>query len=227
MTELEATTASPIPSEPTAYIQDRDDTPDVRRPNGPRFAFVVDKGFQAVRILGEGDSPSEAIANALKTYVALEPRKPSYEELETTAQTRDHIDLIRLFLREFAVELLKRGETHDRSKLDRAEVDVFTEFTGRLKGMTYGSEEYKQCLVEMKPALDHHYGHNRHHPEFYPNGIQDMNLVDVLEMFIDWKASSRRHADGNLGRSIEINQKRFGMSDELTQIFRNTMRDYP
>ena len=31
--------------------------------------------------------------------------------------------------------------------------------------LTYGSDEYKACLTEMKPALDHHYAANRHHPE--------------------------------------------------------------
>ena len=99
-------------------------------------------------------------------------------------------------------------------------------FTPKLKDATYGSEEYKGFLSEMKPALDHHYGHNRHHPEFFVRGLRGMNLVDVLETFCDWWASSKRHADGDIRRSIEINQKRFGMSDDLTDIFLNTVRDF-
>lgn len=153
--------------EPKAYIQDREVDPDDRRLSGPRYAVVVDKGFQAPFILGEGDTPEVACQKAVEDYVRYEPRKPTYEELETTLQTREHIDLIRTFLREMAVELLLRGESHDRSKLDRAEVDVFTEYTPRLKGMTYGSDEYNQCLKEMAPALKHHYMHNRHHPELF------------------------------------------------------------
>lgn len=210
--------------EPKAVIQDRQETPDDRRLSGPRYAVVVDRGFQAVFILGEGDTPEAAVEAAVTNYKTYEPRKPSYEELETSIQTREHIDLIRLFLREFAVELLKRGETHDRSKLHRAEVDVFTEYTGRLKGMTYGSEEYMQCLEDMKPALDHHYAHNRHHPELFERGIEGMTLIDLLEMFVDWKASVKRHADGDLRKSIEFNKKRFGMSDQLVAIFENTRR---
>jgi hypothetical protein len=82
-------------------------------------------------------------------------------------------------------------------------------------------------LRDMKPALDHHYANNRHHPEhFGEEGIDGMNLFDVLEMFIDWTASTRRHADGDIAKSIEINKKRFGMSDQLAQIFRNTVRDF-
>lgn len=50
-----------------------------------------------------------------------------------------------------------------------------------------------------------------------------MNLIDLLEMFCDWKAASERHNDGNLRKSIEINATRFGMSPDLVSIFENTM----
>jgi len=211
--------------EPEAYIENREEYPDVRKLEGPLFAVVVDKGFQAPRILGEGKSQEDAIQDALdkQLYIPPEPRKPSYEELETIIQTREHIDLVRLFLRRIVVELLKRGETHDRSKLDRAEVDMFTEYTGRLKGMTYGSDEYKQCLKEMGPALDHHYAHNRHHPEYFGRGLKGMNLIDLVELFVDWLASTKRHADGDIFKSIEINRKRFNMSDDLMEIFQNSV----
>jgi hypothetical protein len=212
--------------EPKARITDRTAEYDPRRPRGPQFAVVVDKGFQAPFILGEGDTEVEAVADALAGWNPTEPHTPSYEELDTLLQTREHIDLIRLFLREFAVELLKRGETHDRSKLVPPEVDTFTKYTARLKGMTYGSEEYTQCLKDMAPALKHHYAHNRHHPEFYPQGIEGMTLVDLLEMFIDWKASVRRHADGDLSKSIDHNEKRFNMSPQLVAIFRNTLKEF-
>lgn len=146
-------------------------------------------------------------------------------DLEAKVQTYEHIDKIREMLRLFAVELLTRGETHDRSKLKPAESKVFAEFTPKLRGTTYGSDEYKSFLRDMKPALDHHYANNRHHPEHHEGGIDGMNLLDVLEMWIDWYCSSMRHADGDMGRSIDINEKRFSMSPQLTTIFRNTLRD--
>ena len=49
-----------------------------------------------------------------------------------------------------------------------------------------------------------------------------MNLIDMLEMICDWKAASERHADGDILKSIEINQKRFGYSDDLKNILINT-----
>ena len=50
-----------------------------------------------------------------------------------------------------------------------------------------------------------------------------MNLVDLLEMACDWMAAAERHADGDVLKSIEINQKRFGYSDELKRILLNTV----
>ena len=40
----------------------------------------------------------------------------------------------------------------------------------------------------------------------------------------DWKAAGERHADGSLAKSIELNQKRFGYTDELRAILTNTAR---
>ncbi len=146
-------------------------------------------------------------------------------ELEAKFQTYQHIDKIREMLRVFATELVMRGETHDRSKLESIESKTYAEFTPKLKSSTYGSEEYKGFLRDMKPALDHHYANNRHHPEHHTGGIDGMNLLDVMEMWIDWYCSSMRHANGDMGKSIDINEKRFSMSPQLVAIFRNTLRD--
>lgn len=70
-------------------------------------------------------------------------------ELEAKVQTYEHIDKVRAMLRVFANELVARGETHDRSKLQPAESKVFGEFTPKLKGSTYGSPEYKGFLAAI------------------------------------------------------------------------------
>lgn len=149
--------------------------------------------------------------------------KLSQPELATNAETWDHINLVMRLLANAQIELMRRQFTHDRSKLYPPEVSTFTEFTPRLATSTYGSDEYKQFLKEMKPALDHHYQHNRHHPEHFKNGVEDMNLFDLLEMIIDWLAATKRHNDGNIYRSIEINKERFGLSDQLCKILQNTV----
>lgn len=117
---------------------------------------------------------------------------------------------------------MRAGE-HDMSKLSSPEIEIFVEYTPKLAGSTYGSEEYKRFLTEMKPALDHHYAVNRHHPEHFDNGVNDMNLLDLLEMLCDWKAATMRHNDGDIVKSIEYNKDRFGLSDQLTQILMNSV----
>jgi hypothetical protein len=51
-----------------------------------------------------------------------------------------------------------------------------------------------------------------------------MDLIDLVEMFCDWKAATLRHKDGDINKSIEINSQRFKMSDQLKKIFINTLK---
>ena len=145
------------------------------------------------------------------------------EERITNDETRQHIRYVAKNLHIVIKHLLDRADNHDKSKLASPEVEIFTLVTANLSKLTYGSEEYEKQLADMKPALDHHYANNRHHPEHMDQGIKDMNLVDIIEMFCDWQAATKRHADGNLRKSIKINAKRFGMHSDLVKIFENSM----
>lgn len=141
------------------------------------------------------------------------------------AKTQAHIDNVRRLINVFVATILERGEMHDQSKFSKFEAPIFDEYSGKLKTVTYGSEEYRSFLAAMKPALEHHYSENRHHPEHFENGVDGMTLIDIVEMFLDWYAAARRHEDGNIFRSIEHNQTRFKMSPQLASIFRNTATD--
>lgn len=147
----------------------------------------------------------------------------SIKQKATNFDTIFHICRVRDCLNVCVGELLKRGENHDKTKLDNPELDLFVEYTPKLAACTYGSDEYKENLDAIKVALEHHYANNRHHPEHFKNGINDMTLIDLIEMFCDWKAASERHNDGNIRKSIEINGKRFNMSDQLIKIFENSV----
>ncbi len=146
------------------------------------------------------------------------------KKYDSRPDTYRHIQQVQALLFNCIAELMRRAEMHDQSKLTDPEVALFDEYTPSLAECTYGSDEYKQMLAGLKPALDHHYAKNRHHPEhFDERGIRGMNLIDVLEMLCDWKAATLRHHDGDIRKSIEINQKRFGFSDELRYILLNTL----
>ena len=143
---------------------------------------------------------------------------------ECQVETQKHIEAVRKYIRFMIDKIDMRGVKHDASKLESPEVEVFAEYTPKLNSTAFGSEDYYKNLEQMKPALDHHYASNRHHPEHFVNGINDMTLVDILEMFCDWKASTLRHNDGNLLKSIETNAERFSMDGQLKQILINTAR---
>lgn len=146
------------------------------------------------------------------------------EEKATNFDTMRHIERVRNLLDYAASELLRRGQEHDQSKLESPELEAFTEYTPKLAASTYGSPEYEAFRKAMKPALDHHYARNSHHPEHYADGVNDMSLLDLIEMFCDWKAAGERHNDGNILKSIEKNTTRFEMSPQLSRIFKNTAK---
>ena len=63
---------------------------------------------------------------------------------------------------------------------------------------------------------------NRHHPEHWKQGVKDMTLMELLEMLADWIAASKRNPNGDILASIDKNQERFGYSDELKVILKQT-----
>lgn len=135
-----------------------------------------------------------------------------------------HIEKVRKYIRFFTDKLTTRGEKHDASKLEEPEISGFAEHTECLSNTIYGSPEYYQHLEALHPILEHHYALNRHHPEYYKNGISEMNLLDVIQMLCDWKASSERTRNGNLLKSIEVNIERFNIDEQLGQILINTAK---
>lgn len=142
-----------------------------------------------------------------------------------TIQTYEHVKAVRKNLTKFVKELVDRADHHDDTKFESPEVEIFGDNTHLLSSVEYGSPEYHALRASVKPATDHHYANNRHHPEHWPNGIEDMNLVDLVELICDWKAATARNKNGNIRKSIEINAQRYGISPQLRKILENTVRE--
>ncbi len=142
---------------------------------------------------------------------------------DCTKDVKKHIDKVQYWLRDFSNRLLSRAEVHDKSKLsDPLEKTTYDRWTPVLQQVAYGSDEYKQALMGMGDGLKRHYRANRHHPEHFEHGINDMTLMDLVEMLADWMASAEAkgtHVD--LTRAAE----RFGISEQLVQILANTLRE--
>jgi hypothetical protein len=192
---------------------------------GPAIVIDIEEspdGYRCKVLMDDGNPSRPFWAHNLE--LEREPQ-PARGVPDTRRETLDHIVQVRAYLDAVIANLKRRRGEHDLSKLLPPEREAFDRATERLRGLTYGSDEYRACLADLKPALDHHYAANSHHPEHYPDGIRGMSLLDLTEMLVDWKAATLRHADGDLLRSIEINQKRFGYSDELKRILLNTVAE--
>lgn len=152
---------------------------------------------------------------------------------DSRPETTDHIHLVRYFMDRAVMNLGNRFMNHDASKLVEPELAAFDIATPKLAELEYGSEEYKQSLRDLGPALQHHYENNDHHPEHYENGIQGMSLMALIEMLCDWRAASERTKQrtddpekvATFEKGLKFNQERFGYSDELAGILMNTARE--
>jgi hypothetical protein len=143
------------------------------------------------------------------------------EEKAAAFEVLQHVLRVQHFLNVIVHELLKRGEDHDKSKLESPELETLTKFNPETR---YGSTEDEAERKSIQSALDHHYARNRHHPQHYPNGVADMDLVDIVEMFCDWKAATERYYNGNLLKSVEVNADRFGLPLMMVKVFENTAK---
>lgn len=143
---------------------------------------------------------------------------------DSTPEIIEHIKAVRDNINFLIMELEERAKTHDLSKFSPEELPLFDKYTPILKTLEYGTEEYFENLKQLKPALDHHYKNNRHHPEHFKfSGISGMNLIDIMEMVADWVAASKRTKDGNVYKSLLTNVKRFSIEPQLAAILQNTL----
>lgn len=140
-------------------------------------------------------------------------------------ETVKHVRRVAELMLDAVTALQRRAIHHDDSKFSPEEFDSFAEVTPLLRGVTYGSEEYKYNLAKIKPAIAHHNAANSHHPEHHADGIHGMDLIDLIEMLADWRAATERHNDGNLSASIVKNAERFGYDVRFGQLLERTARN--
>ena len=146
-------------------------------------------------------------------------------EYDSTPDTLEHSRRVGDLMLTMFVDAISRSQRHDHSKMVLPEKEYFDRATSRLKDLVYGSDEYKASLDEIRPGIQHHYENNRHHPEYFLNGVDDMNLVDVMEMLADWKAASERTSQ-TITFDVRRNIERFGLSEQLVKILENTLADF-
>lgn len=136
----------------------------------------------------------------------------------------DHKRRVGLYLQRVANALFGRAVVHDNSKFSPEEYEPYDKAFPEFKKYAFGSEEINAVYESIRPALEHHLRYNRHHPEYHENGINDMNLLDIIEMVCDWLAASSRSKTG-IEKGLEINKERFKIDDQLYCIIKNTVME--
>jgi hypothetical protein len=144
-------------------------------------------------------------------------------EYDCTEDVKEHKRKVEYWMSYFSTQIKGRAAIHDDSKLkDPVEKAMFDKWTPELRSRDFGTEHYKAALDGMGEGIALHYKANRHHPEHYENGVDGMTIIDVIEMLADWMAAAQArdvHVD------LDHAAKRFGLSDQLVQIFANTLRE--
>ena len=69
--------------------------------------------------------------------------------------------------------------------------------------------------------IETHHRQYRHHPEYFEHGIDDMNLVDLIEMLCDWAA-----AGADIEKSLKMNRGKYCISPQLMNLIENTIKDF-
>lgn len=110
--------------------------------------------------------------------------------------------------------LIKRAILHDLSKFSKEEFEYVYILSTQGKNIKYGSKEYEELVKSVAPAERAHHYINRHHPNFYLYGINEMSPVDKIEMLVDFFAATKRK-NGNIYDSLIINAKVFNISKNI------------
>jgi len=150
----------------------------------------------------------------------------TYEALQFFGQVYHHKFIVMKYINVIIRDLIIRAESHDDSKFSEEEFLLFVEATKEFAGHPYGSPENEAIRVKYKDVFARHYAKNRHHPEHFKDGIDEMDLVDILELLVDWKAASMREKDGSIEKSLQLGAEKYKISPQLVKILRNTVRNY-
>lgn len=145
---------------------------------------------------------------------------------DSTVDAKAHREVVNRVGTLLIEELTERIAKHDLSKLREPERSCYDKYIPMLKEAKYGSKEYYDIREKMqKEGLDHHYQVNRHHPEHFEHGLEDADIVDLVEYFIDGYAASTK-SDTPYSEGVKINAKKHNLPDLLVKIFTNTVERY-
>jgi len=145
--------------------------------------------------------------------------------LKTVEDILKHKEKVKRRLLFLSEELRKRAECHDNSKLRDPEIKYLIEMDKEPK-YEYNTPEYFNKMKRWQKFFNHHYDNNRHHPDHFRNGILDMTLTDICEYLVDIISYYDEMHVHDAMDTVEKQQGRFGLDNQLSQILVNTLIEY-
>ncbi len=141
---------------------------------------------------------------------------------DCTNDVRQHQRDVRRYMNLVIMELDRRALVHDDSKLTEPEKSCYDKWKPVLEATPFGTPEYDAAVRQMGEGLRAHFQNNRHHPEHFNDGVEKMNLIDLIEMLCDWMAVSERK--GTVMAWNYLFQK-FAIKGDLASVLMNTHED--
>jgi hypothetical protein len=135
---------------------------------------------------------------------------------------KDHREKVAANMSVVAELIQRRGDVHDITKLMSPEVEL-ARAADKCLGPRKGLENRRGKCSHVDAFIAAHYCNplNSHHPEHFENGVEDMNMIDMLEMLCDWRAC----CSGNFSDTLDRGFARFKVSGPLRSLMRKTCKE--
>jgi hypothetical protein len=142
-------------------------------------------------------------------------------------KTVAHVTRIRHLIALCIDKLNNKSAHHDDSKFTELELSYLAKIEEKVYkegNAPFASPEYNERKKLLQPMLEHHYRNNSHHPEHFENGVNGMDLFDVVEMFCDWKAASERGEESSM--NLQHACEKYKIDSQLKEILYNTAKNF-
>lgn len=142
--------------------------------------------------------------------------------MDYKSDVMEHKTRVSIMMSKISRDLVRRGNLHDNSKLKSPEMEIYEAHIDELSNAKFGTDEYTRAMDNIRPALNHHYENNDHHPEHFKDGIFDMNLIQIIEALCDIKAVQDKKG-GNIIDTLPTWMEQKNIPENYYMVLKNTL----
>lgn len=115
-----------------------------------------------------------------------------------------------------------RARHHDQSSLNGSEFRIYEEHFDELQKYPMFDPRRDAVLKEMRVATMYHHNANDHHPEHFDDGINGMNLIQMIEFVADIMSQSEQNGI-DVYEMLPLLKDQYDISSQLYQVILNTV----